>query len=93
MDYYYLLWAACGALLGILYTYSIQREILHAQRNKQKIVSSNPLFSVLRIVFCSAVLILGLYHKIQYGLTCLILFLVFKNLSLFFLVKKGKGPG
>ncbi len=90
MDYFYLFWAVCGIALGVLYTLSLQREIADSQKRMQKISRINPLFSALRIVFCSAVLIIGLYQKIQYGLVCLIGFFIFKYLSLFFLLKNQK---
>lgn len=93
MDYFYLFWAVCGIALGVLYTFSLQREIVYSQKNKQNISRINLPFSILRIVSCSAVLIIGLYQKIQYGLVCLIVFFIFKYLSLFFFLKKNNKVG
>ena len=90
MDYFYLFWAICGVALGVLYTLSLQREIADSQKRMQKISRIHPLFSALRIVFCSVVLIIGLYQKIRYGLVSLILFFISKYLSLFFLLKNHK---
>lgn len=87
MDIRYLFWAAGGALLGILYSSSIQQEIIFSQK---KTIRVNPLFSMMRIFFCSAVLIFAFYQGIPYGLTCLTLFLVFKYLSLSILIKGRK---
>jgi len=84
MNIRYLFWAAGGALLGVLYTCSIQQGMTDSQKKTMRV---NPLFSIMRILFCSAVLIFAFYQGISYGLICLVLFLVFKYLSLSILIK------
>ena len=88
MIYSYFLWAGCGILLGFLYNFSIQEEIRVSQKQIARVKQRNPLFSISRIVVCSAVLIYGLSRSILPGLLCLACFLISKNLFLFFFLKR-----
>jgi hypothetical protein len=85
-----LLWAVCGGLLGCLYTLSVQAEIARSQKMRLSFTHANPIFSISRVLLCSAVIITGIYQNIRYGIICLIFFLLSKTLSLFILVKRTK---
>ena len=86
---FYLLWAGCGILLGILYTMSVQEEIHYSQKRNSPANQRNPLFSIARIGICSIVIIYSLSRSILYGLICLAFFLLAKYFSLFAFIKKN----
>ena len=88
MVFSYLLWAGIGILLGFLYTRSIQEEIRLSQKQASQANQRNPIFSIMRIAICSAVLIYGLSRSIVYELICLAFFLITKYSSLFFSLTK-----
>ena len=81
-------WIIIGIFLGTLYTVSIRFEIERGIEKHERLEQRNPLFSILRILLCSAVLVLGFRQEAQYGFACLVAFLIAKYISLIILIKK-----
>jgi len=88
MFYFYLLWAICGIFLGMFYSFCLRQEIRFMQKQKSKTAHRNLTFSIFRIAGSSAVLIFAFKQDLSYGLICLLLFLLSKNLSLFLFVRE-----
>ncbi len=84
------LWIIVGGILGTLYTLSIRREIDHSLRGDRSLMQRNPIFSILRIIVCSVVLVFAFYQDFWYGLVCFFAFLIAKYVSLVIMLKPQK---
>jgi len=82
------LWVLIGIFLGTLYTASIRFEIAQVSKQNKKLEQRNPFFSILRILICSAILVLAFRADMKLGFTCLAAFLLSKYVALVIIIKK-----
>lgn len=81
-------WVFIGIFLGTLYTASIRFEIAQISKQNKKLEQRNPFFSILRILICSAILVLSFRADMKFGFACLAAFLLFKYIALVIIIKK-----
>lgn len=81
-------WTCIGLFLGTLYTVSIRFEITQTLKQERRVKQRNPIYSIVRILLCSAVLVIAFRVDMKFGIACLAAFLVSKYITLLITLKK-----
>lgn len=84
----FVLWTCIGLFLGTLYTVSIRFEITQTLKQGKRVKQRNPVYSIVRILLCSAVLVIAFRVNMKFGFACLAAFLISKYIALVITLKK-----
>lgn len=87
----YIIWAVIGSLLAIFFIRSQEKTvaiITASDGNKQ--LAKIFLMSIIRVLLSVSVLLIGFLQSLWLGLTCLVLFLITRWISLLISIKKKK---